>query len=297
MLQSEQMVRLRIACFLFALGLAGCGRRPDTHGRIDTGLVPFIPADSVMLAGVRMDQLRAAPLYRKLVASGRLPRFNQFRAGTGVDPERDIRELLLASDGKSTLAIARGAFPTPPPGAAATPYQGYAIYTNGDNGAYTRIDNSIALAGPAQAVRAAIDRYKRGNNAPAGLLARAANLPLEAQIWSVTGAWTGFGADRLRNMGNAANLDRILRSVEDSQLTADLRSGLHLAAAGDCRTEQDAATLTESLRGLAGLARLGVSSKQPDVLKVFDAIQIRQDGRSVKLNLNLPADVVEKLSN
>src|SRR5580692_9626204 len=75
--------------------LAGCGGSLARRGPIDPALTVFVGPDTVALAGVRMDQLRAAPIYRKLGEANRLPRFDQFRTDSGFDPSRDIHELLL----------------------------------------------------------------------------------------------------------------------------------------------------------------------------------------------------------
>jgi hypothetical protein len=96
-------------------------------------------------------------------------------------------------------------------------------------------------------------------------------------------------------MGNFANLDRVLRLVEGASLTIDLRAGAHAAFTGDSRTEADAKSLADSLRGLAALARMAVSRNQPDLLRAFDGLQVRQDGRMVQVNVDIAEDLAEKL--
>jgi hypothetical protein len=258
------------------LALEGC------RGRVDSAWTALVPPDTVALAGVRLYQLRATPVYRKLASQHRLPRFDEFRNETGIDPERDIRELLLAYDGQNALWIARGAFRMKPPGSPR-------------NNSIAIIDKYTALAGPAPVVHAAIERYKSGRSgAPGSLVARVEALPGDPQIWVVTNGWTGLRPETLREMGNAANLDRVLRSAESTTLTVDLRAGLHAAMAADCRTEPDALNLSAELRGLLGLAR-GVPRNRPDLLRAFDDVQVTQQGRSVKVNADIPLDLVERL--
>jgi hypothetical protein len=260
---------------LLCLALAGC------RGRVDSTWTAFVPPDTMALAGIRLDQLRATPVYRKLAGQHRLPRFDEFRSETGIDPERDIRELLLAYDGQNALWIARGAFQMKP--------------GSRQSGTIVIIDKSIALAGPAPVVRAAIDRYKSGSGgAPGNLLARVEALSGDPQIWAVTSGWTGLRPETLRQMGNAANLDRVLRSAESTTLTADLRTGLHAAMTAECRTEPDARNLSAELRGLLGLAR-SVPKNRPDLLRAFDGIQVSQQERSVKVNVDIPQDLVDRL--
>jgi hypothetical protein len=276
--------------------LSGCGGL-TRHGPVDPALAAFIPPDTVALAGLRMDQIRAAPIYHKLAEGNRLPRFDQFRTESGFDPSRDIRDLLVASDGKNVLAVAHGTFTAMPAGSLnASDYKGCTLYTKFGSDAIAFIDKSIALGGPTAAVRAAIDQYKSGGHgAPHDLMARAQALPADTQIWAVVEGWRGATPGQLREMGNLSNLDRMLRSVEGASLTVDLRSGAHAAVTGDCRTEADARNLADSLRGLAALARMGVPRKQPDLQRALDGIQVKQEGGVVRVKADIAEDLAEKL--
>jgi hypothetical protein len=243
----------RLTILAACLALAGCRA---THSGIDPAMEAFIPPDTLALAGVRMDQLRATPLYRRLAERNRLPRID------------DVSELLLAHDGKNSLVIARGAF------------RGKAH----PDGFFTFVSDTIALAGHAPS----------HGGVPPALLARIQTLPRDRQIWAVSSGWSGFPPEVANEMGNAANLNRVLRSVSGASLTASFESGVHAAATGDCRTGQEAASLAENLRGLVALGRLSVPKSQADLLRVYDGIQVRQDGRAVKLTIDIPADLAER---
>jgi len=276
--------------------LAACGGSLTKHGRMEQDLSAFVPPDTMVLAGVHMDRLRAAPLYRKLAETGRLPRFDQFRTESGFDPSRDVSELLLAGDGKNVLAIARGAFEAKPAGGlSVSEYKGYTLYSRDASAAIAFSGKNIALGGQAASVRAAIDQSKSGGRgAPRDLLTRAEALP-DTQIWAVLAGWRGLTPDQLREMGNLGNLDRVLRLVEGASLTVDFGAGVHAAFTGDSRTEADAKTLADSLRGLAGLARMAVPRNQPGLLSALDGIQVKQDSRIVRLNIDITEDIAENL--
>ncbi len=64
---------------------------------------------------------------------------------------------------------------------------------------------------------------------------------------------------------------------------------------GDCRTEQDAKTLGDAARGMVGLGRLSVPENQPEMLRLFDDIKVEQKQQSVQLNVNIPADLIDRL--
>ena len=261
---------------VLCLALAGC------RARVDSAWNAFVPPDSIVLAGIHLDQLRATSVYRKLSAQHRLPRFEAFESGTGIDPERDVHELIVAYDGQNLLWIARGAFQVKEQGSQ-------------QNNGVTVVDKDTALAGPAALVRAAIDRSRSGHEgAPGSLTVQLAALPGDPQIWAITSGWTGLRPDTLSQMGNAANLDRVLRAAQSTTLTADLRAGVHAAVAAECRTEPDAQNLSAQLHGLVGLLR-SVPKNRPDLLRAFDGVQVTQQARSVKVHVDIAEDVVERL--
>jgi len=264
---------------------------------MNPSLAAFIPEDAVALIGVRMDRLRETSIYRRLDAEHRLPRFDSFRTAAGFDPTHDIRELLVATDGEHTLAMASGIFHGRPVGGVpATQYRGFTLFAKDAREVMVFPDQSTVLGGAGSVVRLAIDRYKSGaHGAPPGLTERAHAIPDDAQIWAVVSGWRGVTPETLREMGNAGNLDRVLRSVEDATLTVDLHSGLHAFAVGECRSDAQAVSLSEQLRGLAGALRIGVPAKRPDLAHALDAIRVTQDGRQVKLNIDIAPDLAEKL--
>src|SRR5690242_6925191 len=220
-----------------ALALA-CGLAQTGRTRIDPTLAAFVPADATMLAGVRMDEIRVTPLYQRMLAEKRLGQLDDFARETGFDPRKDVRELLVASNGTDALVAARGTFKIREvEGAAKTSYKGYTLYTRGQGGV-ALIDSSTALAGNLRAVQAALDRYKAGQRSgPAELLARAREIPSQNQIWSVSNGFGSLLNGRIPDSGNAANAGRILKALENATSAADLRSGLNGYINGLCRTE------------------------------------------------------------
>jgi hypothetical protein len=80
--------------------------------RVDNVLARLVPADSTALFGARLEQLKTTSLYSKLVAQQKLSQLDSFAAETGFDPRRDVRDLLVASNGKPNAGVllARGTF-------------------------------------------------------------------------------------------------------------------------------------------------------------------------------------------
>jgi len=174
-------------------------------------------------------------------------------------------------------------------------YKGYTLYT-GDRGGVALIDASTVIAGTLPAVHAALDRHKAGERSgPPGLLARARQIPPQYQIWSVSNGVENVFTSKIPENGNAANVGRILRSLENTTAAADLRTGLNGYISGVCRSEPDAKNLGDAARGLVGLGRLSVPENKPEMLRLWDGIKVDQQQRTINITVAVPQDLVDKL--
>ena len=290
------MPRLATVIFLFVLAAAGCGSAESGRTAIDPALAALVPADATMLAGARMEAVRATPLYRKLLAAQALPQLDTFARETGFDPRRDVRELLVASNGDDAIIAARGTFdPRAFERLTKSSYKGYTLYTR-ERGGVALINSSTAIAGTVPAVRAALDRYQAGERrGPADLLARARQIPPQYQIWSVSNGFENLLTARIPEGSNAANFSRILRSLENTTAAADLRTGLNGYINGVCRSEPDAKNLGDAARGLIGLGRLSVPENKPEMLRLWDGIKVDQQQRTINITVSIPQDLIDKL--
>jgi len=285
------------ACiWILLMALAACNSAETGRTNVDPALAGFLPGDATMLAGVHMDAIRPTPLYQKMLAQKRLEQLDQFARETGFDPRRDVRELLIASNGKDSIVAARGTFNVRTlEGVTKGSYKGYTLYTR-SRGGVALIDGSTAVAGTLAAVRAALDRYKAGDRSgPVELVARARQIAPEDQIWSVSSGFDNLLTGRIPETGNAANAGRILRSLENTTAAADLRAGVNGYINGQCRTEPDAKNLGDAARGLVGLGRLSVPEDQPQLLRLWDGIKVDQQHRSIKITVAIPQELVDKL--
>jgi hypothetical protein len=281
---------------LISLVAAGCGSARTGRATVDSTLAALMPPDATMLVGVRMETLDTTPLYQKLLASQSLRQLDDFARETGFDPRRDVREMLIGSNGKDVVLAARGTFrETNFEGLTKQTYKGYTLSVRGQGGV-ALIDGSTAVAGTLAAVEAVLDRHKSGDRTgPDDLLTRARQIPAQNQIWSVSNGFDNLLTMRVPETGNLANAGRILRSLENTTVVADFRAGVNGSLTGLCRTEQDAKNLGDAARGLIGLGRLSVPEKQPELLRLWDGIQVDQQQRTVTITVAVPEDLVEKL--
>jgi hypothetical protein len=231
--------------------------RPAGVGR---DMAASIPADTLLLAGLNLDELRASPLYPKLPPGVRAL----------AEPLRDAGYLLLASNGKDLLSIARGRFRVAPPGA-------------------TLVAPGLAAAGSPDSVRAAIAQHKTGRDGAPDLLARAASLADGKQIWMVA-----RGGIPLPVTGNAANLNRLLRNTEYAVIAVRIDSRIEIEATAVGRTGEAGREFEENLRAILSLTA-AADARQPDLVALIHSIQIRREDRTVRATLSGGPDAAGSL--
>ena len=248
------------AALVAVAGAAFSCRSIDAPAGVGQDMASCIPADTLLLAGLNLDQVRGSPLYPRLPPAARAL----------AEPLRDARYLLLASNGKDILAIARGRFCEAPPGA-------------------TLVAPGLAVTGSPGSVRAAIAQCKTGRNGAPDLLARAASLADGRQIWMVA-----RGGVPLPVTGNAANLNRLLRDTEYAGIAVRLGSGIEIEATAVGRTAEAGREFEENLRAILSLTA-AASARQPDLVALIRSIQIRREDRTVHASLSGGPDAADRL--
>jgi hypothetical protein len=118
------------------------------------------------------------------------------------------------------------------------------------------------------------------------------SIPAENQIWGV-GVGSSLAVGMLPETGNLANLRNLFQALESWTVAADLTSGVKAEASGIYRTEQDAKQIHDALRGLMGLARLSTPSESPELLRLYDGIQISMEKNTVRVKADIAADLVD----
>ena len=286
------------ACLLtIPLMIVGCSPAQTGGGRVDPVLAALIPADAFLLSGIRMSELRATPLYVKMLSHDLSSTLDDLARNTNFDLRKDVNDILIASTATDSgkVLLARGNFKIQAPaGFKRSVYKGVAIYSQGE-AAYAILDTTTAVAATQPEVRKIIDQKLSGQRGPTALLDRARNLPGAGQIWLVSNGWGTLPTDLSRQDGNVANLARFMQSIVRATAIADLRSGLVGNITGECKSEQDAKSLGDAVRGMVGLGRLNVPENRPELLRLFDGIKVEQKQRSFQVNVNISADLIDRM--
>ena len=246
------------ALLITAALLAATCRRAGPLRNLPDEMAASIPSDTIALAGLHLDQIRDTDFYQGLPA-GWL---------TTLEPLQQATNLLLASNGKDLLAIARGRFSAPPAGG-------------------TLLTPNLALAGSAAAVRAATAQHARGLHEATSLLAEAGAIT-EKPVWLIA-----EGGHSLPLTGNFANLNTLLGLTKFATLTADFESGVHIEVAALCPTSDTARQLEEKLRAIMTLAQ--ATSHDRDIIATLQSVDLQREDSTVHLHLATTAVALEKL--
>ncbi len=120
--------------------LAGCQPKQSASLHISPALETLVPSDTVVVLGVNLAAIRDTTIYQKLITRVPLPQLDRFTQQTGLDPRKDLSEILLCSNGKSALLLVRGKFRLPDlearfksNGVTPANYKGHALFGD-DNG-------------------------------------------------------------------------------------------------------------------------------------------------------------------
>jgi hypothetical protein len=283
-----------------ALALAGCGGPVGQKGRtLDAVVEKLIPPDTVVLGGVNVQRVLKSPVYARLSADEKEPAaMREFARATGLDLKRDLSEVYFASAGKEGMVIARASIADPAAlektleskGAQRIPAGRYNLFGR-DGKAVVFLDGKLAVAGPVDMLRAALAGQGGDSTKKQAVLYHANSIPAGADVWAVTVG--GFAPMPLPETGNLANLNRIFGSLESATMTLDLSSGAKLAAAGVCTGDKAAKQLHDTLRGLIGFGRLSTPADKPEMLRLFDGIEVAMAGAKVNVNADVPLDMVD----
>ncbi len=295
-------MRTAAASFVLVLTLVSCKPESRKGVVLEASLESLIPNDTVILTGIRMDTLKDAPLYQRLAKEQKITALDEFVKQTNLDPRKDLREIVVASNGQDTVVMARVDIPDTAKleklledqGARRVQAGKYSLLTGtsaaGDH-AVGFLGNKLAIAGRLSTVQTLIQGQKGDDSKKRAVLARVAKLPEDKQIWAV--AIGGLAPVKLPETGNLANLLQVFQRLESFTMTVDVKEGINLMASGQCMKPEDAKQLHDLLRGLIGFGRLSTPSDRPELLRFFDGIKVENTDRMVRLNADVPKDMVD----
>ena len=275
--------------------------------------VAYLPAGSHAVFGMNVPKFVASPIYAKFEEkhgqkiAGDLA---DFISKTGVDPRRDLSYVVAAGravehKGKGVM-IAVGQFNT----AAITSfiqtrvvpitvdYKGITVLmipdkngTEVEKGVAYLNESEIAL-GNLEALKEVIDVRFGGapgvlSNPTLGPMVKALNP--EEMFW-----FAGDAATILAQMPATTPLGASIASVQTVMGTINLTDVVNGRITATARDEDSARKLADVVRGFVALGQLA-GEQRPDVAELVKGISIAQDRNAVRLVVNFPVDLLEKL--
>ncbi|MBI4893547.1 MAG: hypothetical protein HY821_23195 [Acidobacteria bacterium] len=277
----------------------------------DKALLGLIPKDPGMIAGVDVAKAKLSPFGQRVLAEMKDEDkgFQEFVTLTGFDPRQHLLEAVMATDGKdgaNTVIVVSGTFDESKigalmlqKGATVTSYAGVQLWKPGkagqEDGAVAFIGSSIGVFGREAAVKASLDQRNKGTGLSKPLQDRIA-------VWAKNDAWV-ITTTSLAAMGvNANGKNQVMPmgltagAVQQASAGVTFEKDVTVAAEAVARSEQDAQAMSDVFKFLVGMVRLNADKPEAaELLKVVETAQLTVSGTTVKLNMTVPEEFIEKM--
>jgi len=276
----------------------------------DPGLLSLAIPNAQVIAGINLEQVRLSPFGQYLLSQGGpLPEkdLQKLIETTGFDPRRDLREILVSSDGQpggnQVIALARGAFDivrileaARADGQTIDSYKGVSIIARAANGTLAFPDSTLAMIGNADAVHAAIDRI----SAPAALgpaLALQVNeLSTTEDVWFVSSApISRFQPQAPGATGTGAGPFAMLNKAQQESGGLKFGANVVLNLQAVMPTGQDAAALAAVLKAFAGMGDLYFRDVYAPAGSLLKNLNVTSDGPVTKVSSSAPESLIEEM--
>lgn len=292
------MKRVLLA-ILIAGVLASC-KKENAGVIVDPALSTLVPADTTMLAGIRVEDLMKTPVYQKYWAGRALGPLQEFQEETGIDVQKNLWEVMVISTGQDSVALGRGKFSNEAEpklarelsGAKRMNYRGFTLVGD-ENNAVLLMGPTIIGIGDTPALKRIIDTRDKTNGPPPVLAARMKDIPSGAKIWAVAkGAPITVPPNAPANLNNLA---KTLGLIESGSFYLDMNTGISGKASGIAGTDQGAKELYEAFRGILGIAKAMTDTKSVAMQRLYDGLRVTQDGKTVNIYIEEQEDSVATL--
>jgi hypothetical protein len=273
-----------------------------------------LPPEVRSLVGLDVKRFVASPFYAKFGQAGspmRLQAFDELKRSAGIDPERDIDRLIVASLGstrKEAVALALGRFDTArldqnltsaAVGMSKTAVGGTSLYRSSDP---SRPPRAIAILGPGSLALGSASMVedlvaRRGGGALKGnaqLLALVERIGSAHTFWMVTDDSALSQLDATSRPSGAPSLPLGLPPFKNAVITADFEPEVTLALGAETADEQTARNLADMIRGFVALASLQAQQK-PELAELSRAVTTATEGPRVNLSCRASYALLEAL--
>ncbi len=260
----------------------------------------LIPPDTKVLAGINIARLTKTAFYQRHQRELDIPLLNASSEKLGLDPRRDLSDAVIAWNGKQLLILARGTYNSSlvqqkliSSGAQQSKYKNYSLIGT-ERDAVVFLKGAVMVAGSTAAIHAALDLQDSKRELPEELQVGLRSVPKDDAIWLVSRGGLPFTEMPMGSeLGSA--LSNIVHFVQGSTVGIGVDSGLSLKAGITCISQEGGQRVRDALKGGLGLARLTTKDNELELLRLWDAFQITQDGSLVHVNADIAGDLADKM--
>jgi len=274
----------------------------------DPELVSLAMPDTQVMMGVNGEQVMLSPFGQFLLAqSAQVPdELQKLIETSGFDPRRDLREILVASNGQpgfhSQIVLARGTFDIPKileaaqaSGAAVGTYKGVSMF--GDKqGSIAFPDSTLAIAGDADNVRAAIDRKSAPTAISSALAVQVNQLSTTEDAWFVTMApLSQLQPQAAGTAGAVPGPFAMYSKVQQASGGVKFGANVVVNLQAVSQRDQDAAALAAVLKAM-GIGLSGNSNAQAAwAAELLQNLSVTAEGNVTKVSLTVPETLIEQM--
>ncbi|SRR5579871_1320382 len=276
----------------------------------DAELMNLLPASTKVVAGVNAGQAKTTPFGQFLLS--RMAAENHWTAKAGFDPRTDLQEILMETPGQPAqrgLVLAKGTFnvklilgAAEASGHKIEAYHGIPVLTGKESTtahAVAFLGDTIAIAGDADSVRAAIDRRGATSVAiDAGLAAQVAQLSESLDAWSIsTVPLAALAQEKIQDEQlNALLNSDLLRSIQQSSGGVKFGQTVQFSGQAVADSSQNATALAQMVRFLGDMARSSAPAPAATAIaSLLQTLRIGTEGNALHLAAALPEAQLESL--
>jgi len=322
-MSSRDLAKSTLARAALAAGsiLACCGLL-SAQSAVRSGLAYF-PADTQQIAYSSFSQLRSSPDYaqiRRHVLFQQLRGFQEFLHSLGIDPEKDVDEVVLGWRGESpsgpgSFGVAAGRFDpekvrdffikTQLP---VQSYDGCDLYAFGsgsdpDDTFFTFLDSTLAAFGRLHDLRAMLD-VRAGSSQP--LEANQALQGYVSELEDTSPQWgilTGKAAANVATpwlaggKKTSVDLTAFMQPILAVLYRIDWDGGFRARISVACKSPETAAGLFQLLNLLKSAPVFSAATGGAAPNPIVQNLDARQDGPRLELSASGPADALDQILN
>jgi hypothetical protein len=291
-----------MAVLLLCGGCASPRQRSGTP--IDPALLLLTPTDTTSLLWVKVEKLVKTPGFNHLSKSGIInDALALFASQTTFDLRKDFWEVLIVSNGRDNVMLARGQFAPlgmepefKKEGSRRAAYRGQTFISTGGI-VLTFMSPSSLAAGTRQSLERLVDAHaERRGGPPPTLLERAEKIDRKNQVWWASTSPASLLPTQVPPASGGfsnilANLPRLLNGVRVITGSVDLSGGLNAALTAEFADGARSRESAEALRAFLGLARATIPKERTQQLSFYDTVKVEQKETAMHISIDMPMPV------